>query len=528
MKNIKIYALVVLLAIINLSVRAQDNKSIKIDQDYSNIAIYSVENNGILVLEKIKHDRKNIELKVTFLDKKLDIKWTKTLNYGDFKFDRASTSEDKKTVSVAFYTEGKKIFYSHRVMYNDKVQIISFNVEDGSYEKMESEIKDNATLKEFGSTKDLVYGIFSDKNGVKCRMYVKAYSITNKKSFTVKLGEGVKHGIDFIGSYYNDNEGSLYTMFSYSDEKNICCQIDQLSSDGKLTKVSKSSLTDEGEWPFDCVFFHNGNTINMFGFDMQSKAQDRDQVEPASAFSMLRIEENKVKAFTTTGFTEINKPMILLTKNNDIVADYFEKKSKEKKLKKGTLYQGFNAVTHQSIKSNDLYYSFFESYLPVMEVTTTKSSFANMPDRKSSQFKEVSFAHIQIACFDVDGNLKWDQNCKLNKFTRPRGSLNTIWTVDDDGTFIGLTHYGSSSVYLFKAKNGETIKEDNFYLKNCFTKDEWKDEVSANNISFSGSHYNVEVVALPLITETGNFVVCCVSRKDRKSPTYLVFKPYKF
>ena len=247
MKKLKLYSIIVVLAIISISLKAQDYKSFKIDPLNINLAVYPIGNNGILILEKLKHDKKNIDLKVTFLDKSFEIKWTKTFNNGDFNLDRISPSEDKKKVTLAFFTKGKKIFYSHRVLYNDYVRLVSMNLENGDYEKMESEIKDNATLKEFGSTKELIYGIFSDKNMFKSRMYVLAYSIPNKKNYTIKLGEGTKHTIDFIASYHNDDEASLYTMFSYKDNDNVCCQIDEINGEGGISKVSKKALSDEKE-----------------------------------------------------------------------------------------------------------------------------------------------------------------------------------------------------------------------------------------------------------------------------------------
>jgi len=529
MRKIKWMMIIVMVTIIGLTVKAQNQKRYELSSNYEDVAVFSAENSGVFILEKIKNDRKNIELKLTLIDRAFEVKWTTTLKNENYTLDRIKLSADKKKVFVAFYSDSKKNQWSHRIMYNEKVRILSVNLTDGSYDKMDQEIEDNATLKDFGSSSEMVYAVFSDKNAFKSRMYVKVCPVQSTKNVTVQLAEEVKNAIDFIGAYTDDSDGSIYTMYSFSDKKNICCQIDKITADGKLVKISKTPLTDEGEWPFDCDAFRNGSAVSFFGYDMQAKAQGQYLIEPASAFSMLKVEDNKVTAFATTSFAELNNPMIMLSNENDLLTSFFEKKAKESKLKKGTLYQGFNTITHSTIKSGDLYYSFFESYAPIYEVTTTQSTIAGMPDKKTKTYKETFFPHLQVACFDEEGNLKWDQNCKLSKFTYKKGNANTNWQVAEDGTVSAITHTDSYDLFFFKAKNGIVLKEEQSNsFKDVFTKDEYADMVSGKNILLSGSQYPYSKVMIPFATENGNWLICYVSRKDRKSTSYLTFKPYKF
>ncbi len=521
--------IIVLLTVITLNAKAQKPKMYELSENYEDVAVFAAEQSGVFIIEKIKYDRKNIDLKISLIDLNFEVKWTKTLKNEKYILDRIKLSADKKKVFVAFYSDSKKNQWSHRIMYNEKVRILSVTLADGTIDQMDQEIEDNATLKDFGSSDEFVYAVFSDKNAFKSRMFVKGCPLQSTKNFTVKLAEDVKNAIDFIGAYTDQTDGSIYTMYSFSDKKNICCQIDKITSDGKLVKISKTPLTAEEEWPFDCEAFQNGSSVSFFGFDMQAKANGQYLIEPASAFSMLKIDENKVTAFATTSFTELNNPIIMLRNENDLLTSLFEKSAKESKLKKGTLFQGFNTITHPSIKSGGLYYSFFESYAPIFEITTTKSTIAGMPDKKTKTFKETFFPHLQVACFDEEGNLKWDQNCKLNKFTYKNGNANTNWQVAQDGTVSSITLTDSYDMFLFKAKNGIVLKEEHSNSFNdVFTKEEYADMVSKRDIFLSGSQYPYAKVTIPFATENGNWLICYVTRKDRKSTSYLTFKPYKF
>ena len=260
---------------------------------------------------------------------------------------------------------------------------------------------------------------------------------------------------------------------------------------------------------------------------MQSEASDDGQVEPSSAFAMLKVDNNKVSAFSSLTYTDLKKPIILIKeKEGDFLGNLFRKEIKEARLKNGKLCQGFNTVNHPTIKSGDLYYCLFESYIPEYEIVTTKSSLPNMPDSKSEKFKNVRIGHVQLACFDVEGNLQWDQNYKLKGFTFPRGTANTIWTVDEDGTVITLTE-DNGKTHLLKVHNGEILQDEDINYRNCFTKEEWK-EVDPSDFYYPGILYGMGYLAIPLTTETGNFVICYVTHKGQKNASYINFRPYKF
>jgi hypothetical protein len=316
-------------------------------------------------------------------------------------------------------------------------------------------------------------------------------------------------------------------MISYKDKAKdfIGCEIDKLQPDGKKVKMSKTALSEESEWPFDCTAFYNGISLQLFGYDMLNDAMSMDLIEPASAFSMLKIESNKVSSFSTTGFGELKHPMVSISENP--LTGFIEGKIKENRAKKGKLDQAFNIVSHPTIKSGDFYYSFFESYAPIYEITTTKSP-SGMGTSQSKKYKESFFPHLQFACFNEEGNLIWDNNCKLKKFTREKGNTNSTWQVDEDGTVSSVTHTDNYQIFLFKTKKDHTIKEEKSTFRDILNEVEWKDMVASQSISLSGSQYSFSVVAIPLSMDNSNWTVCYIGQKDKKSPYYLYFKPFKF
>ncbi|MCX6230464.1 MAG: hypothetical protein NTZ33_02865 [Bacteroidetes bacterium] len=519
------FIFILMLIISNLSVISQNTFKFQLTVDYAAVDLFPVENKGILIFERVYTSKKVQDLKVTFLNNKYEKTWSITIDHVGFKLDRIRLSEDKKKIFAAYYSDSKRNQWSHRVLYNEKIRIIAISLEDGENELMDAEIPSNATLRDFGSTEEMMYANFSDLGTFKNKAYSIIKVKKTKQLQTIQLGEEIKL-VDYIGCYTSD-DGSMYTMLSYKDKAKdfIGCEIDKISAEGGLTRVSKTALSEEKEWPFDCLPFHIDKAIHFFGFDMLNSSRTADMVEPASSFAMLKVENNKVSSFSTTGFGSLKHPMVAISDN--ILTGFIEKKIKENKAKKGTLEQSFNIVAHPTIKSGDLYYSFFESYAPIYEVTTSKSG-SGMGTTQSTKYSESFFPHIQVACFDADGNLKWDNNCKLKKFTREKGSANSTWQVDDEGTVSSVTHTNSYDLILFKTKNGNTLKEVNSSFRSLLNESEWKDMVGSKGISFSGSQYSYSVAAIPFVTEESNWKICYLAQKDKKSPFYLVFKSYNF
>ncbi|NVN96383.1 MAG: hypothetical protein HXX18_14000 [Bacteroidetes bacterium] len=527
MKKPKLITFIAILTFLNFStVFSQSLFQFKLSENISKVSLYPVEDKGILIFEMLYVSKKNQELKITLLNNVYEQKWTKKFEHIGFTLDRIKLSEDKKKVFASFFSDSKKNQWSHRVLYNEKLRIVAINLEDGTNEIMDAEIPSNATLQDFGSTDEMIYAHFSDKGTFKNKAYAIVKSLQTKQNHVVELGEDITL-IDYIGCYTTNNDGSIYTMLSYKDKAKdfIGCEIDQIKVDGQLTKISKTALSEEKEWPFDCVAFHVENSIRLFGYDMLNSAMTMDMIEPASSFALLKLENNKVSSFVTTGFGDLKHPMISI--NENVLTGFIESKIKENKAKKGKLDQAFNIVSHPTIKSGDLYYSFFESYAPIYDITTSKSP-SGMSSSQTKKYSESFFPHLQVACFDAEGNLKWDNNCKLKKFTREKGNANSTWQVNEDGTVSAVTHTNNYQIFLYKAKNGNTVKEEKSTFRDILNESEWKDMVGGSSIILSGSQYSFSVVAIPFNTDDSNWKVCYFAQKDKKSPYYLVFKPYKF
>ncbi len=526
MKKIKLIVLMVIIIVSNFTAKAQNNFTFKLTPDYKDVAVYSVENKGILVFERIKNEKKIYELNIYFLDDKLETKWTKTIENSDFKIDKIKTTEDKSKVVVSFFDGQKDNKWSHKIIFDDLIRILSINLENGDNVMMDAKLPYRAVMEDFGVTSEQIYGIFVDKGFTKTKVCAIIKSLQEKKNFTVNMGEDIKV-LAYTGSYTLPTDGNVYTMLTYADKAKgiITCQIDQISPEGKITKVSKKALSEDIEWPMYCQAFHTGNAVNLFGFDMLFKASTFDMVEPVSGFSMLKIEDQKINSFATTGFGDLNH--IMISVNDDGLFGSIQKKVKEKRAQKGTLNQPFNIIPHPTVKMGDLYYSFFESYAPIYEVTKELNPSGKSYSEKK-KVKETFFPHIQVACFDAEGNLKWDNNYKLEKFTRDKASLNTTWQVSEDGVVSSITHTDSYKIFKFKTSEENVIKEEETSFKKILDDGEWKDMVSAKDLLISGSHYAFALVALPLKTDGGNWVICYIARKDRKSASYLTFKPYKF
>jgi hypothetical protein len=496
------------------NIQAQNDRPLRVEiEDESNADMHRIVpfgEKGVIFFYAVLENKKDQKYKwaFTLYDVNFQKKWRKDVPT-DLAFKLASFKSDSNYLYL--YLEKK-----YKSSSTNEFEIIKLDVNTSETKVVEAVNPDNSTITSFEVVDDIAM-LGGRKNpttgqsvgqiffsitlvplfsGLTLLKYQPSLIMVDLKTSKVKsLSEPIK-GQGYVESIemFPDKGKSFVSVKNFVQRKTNRIYIDQYSFAGvKSATIELKSDDPDRKLSSVNMLPINDNEYFIIG-TYNNKVRGKAANPAHSGFSessngiYLSKIVNNVQTYTK--FLNFAKFKSFFSSLDDKKADKMKMQAKKKEARGGEMTYDYSLIVHDIIVRDSNYIMLAELYYPQYrtEVYTSYDAYGQPYTTTYTIFEGYRYSSAIIACFDKDGNLKWDNSFEIwNILTFNLGEKVKVLFDGDDV----ILAYSNEGKIASKVISGDKVVEGNDFtdIQTNYSNDKLLDDYNSDMDYWYGSYF---------------------------------------